>query len=36
MATATSTIELGSGIAYSSGRTLLVLAAEARDLDTLS
>lgn len=36
MATATSTIELGSGIAYGFGRTPLVLAAEARDLDTLS
>ncbi|MBI2698882.1 hypothetical protein A9W98_13815 [Mycobacterium gordonae] len=36
MATATSTIELGSGIAHGSGRTLLVLAAGARDLDTLS
>jgi probable F420-dependent oxidoreductase len=36
MATATSTIQLGSGIAYAFGRTPLVLAAEARDLDTLS
>ena len=36
MAQATSTIELGSGIAYAFGRTPLVLAAEARDLDELS
>jgi len=35
MATATSTVGLGSGIAYAFGRTPLVLAAEARDLDTL-
>src|SRR3954447_10137495 len=33
MAQATSTIELGSAIAYAFGRTPLVLAAEARDLD---
>src|SRR5215204_2846451 len=36
MAHATSTIELGSAIAYAFGRTPLVLAAEARDLDELS
>jgi probable F420-dependent oxidoreductase len=36
MAGATSTIELGSAIAYAFGRTPLVLAAEARDLDELS
>lgn len=36
MAEATSTIELGSAIAYAFGRTPLVLAAEARDLDELS
>jgi probable F420-dependent oxidoreductase len=36
MALRTSTIELGSGIAYAFGRTPLVLAAEARDLDELS
>jgi probable F420-dependent oxidoreductase len=36
MAQATSTIELGSAIAYAFGRTPLVLAAEARDLDELS
>jgi probable F420-dependent oxidoreductase len=36
MAQATSTIELGSAIAYGFGRTPLVLAAEARDLDELS
>jgi len=36
MAAATSTIELGSAIAYGCGRTPLVLAAEARDLDELS
>jgi probable F420-dependent oxidoreductase len=36
MAVATSTIELGSAIAYAFGRTPLVLAAEARDLDELS
>lgn len=36
MAAATSTIGLGSGIAYGFGRTPLVLAAEARDLDQLS
>jgi probable F420-dependent oxidoreductase len=36
MAAATSTIELGSAIAYAFGRTPLVLAAEARDLDELS
>jgi probable F420-dependent oxidoreductase len=36
MASATSTIELGSAIAYAFGRTPLVLAAEARDLDELS
>src|SRR5256886_9069977 len=36
MAAATSTIELGSAIAYGFGRTPLVLAAEARDLDELS
>ena len=35
MAQATSTIELGSAIAYAFGRTPLVLAAEARDLDEL-
>src|SRR2546423_12317371 len=36
MAQATSTIELGSAIAYAFGRTPLVTAAEARDLDELS
>ena len=36
MAQATATIELGSAIAYAFGRTPLVLAAEARDLDELS
>jgi probable F420-dependent oxidoreductase len=36
MAGATETIELGSAIAYAFGRTPLVLAAEARDLDELS
>jgi len=36
MTQATSTIELGSAIAYAFGRTPLVLAAEARDLDELS
>ena len=36
MAQATSTIVLGSAIAYAFGRTPLVLAAEARDLDELS
>ncbi|UUV28622.1 LLM class flavin-dependent oxidoreductase [Amycolatopsis roodepoortensis] len=36
MAAATENITLGTGIAYGSGRTPLVLAAEARDLDTLS
>ena len=36
MAQATKTIELGSAIAYGFGRTPLVLAAEARDLDELS
>lgn len=36
MAQATSAIELGSAIAYAFGRTPLVLAAEARDLDELS
>lgn len=36
MAEATSTIELGSAIAYAFGRTPLVLSAEARDLDELS
>lgn len=36
MAQATSTIELGSAIAYAFGRTPLVLAAEARDLDELA
>jgi probable F420-dependent oxidoreductase len=36
MAGATSTIALGSAIAYAFGRTPLVLAAEARDLDELS
>jgi probable F420-dependent oxidoreductase len=36
MAQATSTIELGSAIAYAFGRTPLVLSAEARDLDELS
>ena len=36
MAGATSTIELGSAIAYAFGRTPLVIAAEARDLDELS
>src|SRR6266576_6425142 len=35
MAQATSTIELGSAIAYGFGRTPVVLAAEARDLDEL-
>ena len=33
MAQATETIELGSAIAYAFGRTPVVLAAEARDLD---
>jgi probable F420-dependent oxidoreductase len=36
MAHATETIELGSAIAYAFGRTPVVLAAEARDLDELS
>jgi probable F420-dependent oxidoreductase len=36
MADATERIELGSAIAYAFGRTPLVLAAEARDLDELS
>ncbi|HEY4411018.1 MAG TPA: LLM class flavin-dependent oxidoreductase [Acidimicrobiia bacterium] len=36
MAAATSVIGLGSGVAYGFGRSPLVLAAEARDLDTLS
>src|SRR5918992_3764030 len=36
MAQATSRVELGSAIAYAFGRTPLVLAAEARDLDELS
>jgi probable F420-dependent oxidoreductase len=36
MATATSTVTVGSGIAYAVGRSPLVLAAEARDLDELS
>ena len=36
MAQATSDIELGTAIAYAFGRTPLVLAAEARDLDELS
>src|SRR5919202_1858763 len=36
MANATSAIQLGSAIAYAFGRTPLVLAAEARDLDELS
>jgi probable F420-dependent oxidoreductase len=36
MADATSEIELGSAIAYAFGRTPVVLAAEARDLDELS
>jgi probable F420-dependent oxidoreductase len=36
MAQATSVIELGSAIAYAFGRTPLVIAAEARDLDELS
>src|SRR5687767_7841494 len=36
MATATTRILLGSGIAYAFGRTPLVTAAEARDLDALS
>src|SRR5437764_7241666 len=36
MAQATSTIELGSAIAYAFARTPLVTAAEARDLDELS
>ena len=36
MAQATSKIVLGSAIAYAFGRTPLVLAAEARDLDELS
>src|SRR5437588_13129517 len=36
MANATETIALGSAIAYAFGRTPLVLAAEARDLDELS
>jgi probable F420-dependent oxidoreductase len=36
MAQATSTVTLGSGIAYAVGRSPLVLATEARDLDELS
>src|SRR5947209_17124857 len=36
MAQASRTVELGSAIAYAFGRTPLVLAAEARDLDELS
>jgi probable F420-dependent oxidoreductase len=36
MAQATARVELGSAIAYAFGRTPLVLAAEARDLDELS
>src|SRR4051794_41982155 len=36
MAQATERIELGSAIAYAFGRTPVVLAAEARDLDELS
>lgn len=36
LATATESIRLGTGIAYGFGRTPLVLAAEARDLDALS
>jgi probable F420-dependent oxidoreductase len=36
MAQATSTVTLGSGIAYAVGRSPLVLAIEARDLDELS
>src|SRR5919108_1885834 len=36
MAQATTAIELGSAIAYAFGRTPLVLAVEARDLDELS
>src|SRR3954463_2024291 len=36
MAQATSEIELGSAIAYAFGRTPVVLAAEARDIDELS
>src|SRR6058998_419831 len=36
MAQATNEIELGSAIAYAFGRTPVVLAAEARDLDELS
>jgi probable F420-dependent oxidoreductase len=36
MAQATSSIEIGSAIAYAFGRTPLVLAAEARDLDEIS
>ena len=36
MAQHTERIGLGSGIAYGFGRTPLVLAAEARDLDTIS
>jgi probable F420-dependent oxidoreductase len=36
MAAATGTVTVGSGIAYAVGRTPLVLAAEARDLDELS
>src|SRR5881227_3826207 len=36
MAQATTSIELGSAIAYAFGRTPVVLAAEARDLDELS
>ena len=36
MAQATSTVELGSAIAYAFGRTPVVQAAEARDLDELS
>lgn len=36
MAQSTTTIELGSAIAYAFGRTPLVIAAEARDLDELS
>jgi probable F420-dependent oxidoreductase len=36
MAAATSTIGLGSGVAYAFGRSPVVLAAEARDLDAMS
>src|ERR671914_1540838 len=36
MAQSTSRVELGSAVAYGFGRTPLVLAAEARDLDELS